>query len=83
VIGTYTTPHGVTARLNGELSWESDDSDLEGFLNLMWPGGQYSPADGVPGWAMLAEAQAALGGKAEILGQSKYVQENPPPDTDY
>ena len=83
MIGTYTSPQGSTARLNDDLSWESEDSDLKEILSLIWPGNQYSPADGVPGWGMLAEAQAALGGNTEIIGQSGYVQEPPLDGIDY
>ena len=83
MIGTYTSPQGSTARLNNDLSWESEDSDLMAILSIMWPGDQYSPADGVPGWGMLAEAQAALGGKTEIIGQSRYDHEPTPDGVDF
>lgn len=66
ILGRLTLDDGLIAELYEDLSWHTTkDTELGGLLQALWPGEDYSPADGEPGSLMLSKANKALGGKVE------------------
>lgn len=57
----------LTAWLGPDLQWYSDDAPLQKTLRTRFPTDKISPADGVPGRALLFKAAATLGGEPEWL----------------